>query len=173
MKFGDGIAIFRMIGTAACALLFGSGCIFFPDTCNDGFNMTDPRVENGVESDATGLFVRIAWDEGTGTGGELPSSYFAAAVLEPFNEPDPLAESVDLTAARELTVRFDSGVTAQTFADANSTSFSLTFPDRRDFIDCMHPGSQDQYLLNVTLNFDDAGDIQTTLFEQRFIPGPI
>lgn len=164
------IVIAGMLGTT---LFCGSGCLFFPDTCNDGFNMTTPRVEDGVESDSSGLFLRVTWDEGTGTGADLPPAYFADVTLEPLDEGELLADSVVLTATRELTVRFADTVTSQTLIDATSTGFTLEFSDRREHIDCTHIGSNDRYLLNVMIDFDNTGMVEGTIFEQRFIPGPI
>lgn len=161
-----------MGGFAALAL---PGCP--PDTCNTGSNMSAPRLAGGLESAGEAYRVRIVWDAGTGMGAGLPDAYFAAVSLgtsagTPILRNDLIA-SVELTGPRELTVTFEEALDAAFLKQAGSVAFRLYFPDRREFIACQHPGSEDSYHLDVSLAFDAQGNLQGAEMAEGRRLGPI
>ena len=59
-----------------------------------------------------------------------------------------------------------------TFADS-VLEFSITLPDREDYIACTRPGGGDYYTLNVSLTLDAQGEIiDSDLYEFLHL-GPI
>jgi hypothetical protein len=99
-----------------------------------------------------GIEVTITWDQGTGQGARLPSSYFDAAELAPSGPQGDVRFEPDRTIVVTLpnsTPAVDGG--------SGAPSFVLVFPDRADVIDCDHPGMKDQYFLTVTLTADTSG----------------
>jgi hypothetical protein len=148
-----------------------------PDTCNDGVNMTNPRLVNGLEQAGGRYQVRITWDAGTGRGAELPDEYFANVYLGGSSgapvEQTELIASVAQTGPRELTVVFQQAVDADYLREHASISFRLFFPDRRGFIECRHPGSADRYVLDVLLTLDGSGVLQAAQLTEDVMLGPI
>lgn len=128
-------------------------------SCTEGDNFTNLRVVDGYEQESEeSPFLRIAWDQGTGNGADLPRAYFEAAELA--EGSDPVAESVELTDDREFTVRFSE-------IPSGETSFIIVLPDRRDYIECSHPGMDDRYLLHVTLQTEEGSDaLESVTFEE-------
>jgi hypothetical protein len=156
-------------GSSASSSGGSSSSGFGGDNCTQGDNMTSPALAGGLEQGSDGAQVRILWDPGTGRGAELPSSYFDTVTVE---GPDAAAVSqVKLTKEREITVTFVD--LAPILAAQSSLSFSLVFPDRREFIMCSHPGMADRYLLDVTLTFDQNGAIAGSELKQHIQLGDI
>ncbi len=132
--------------------LLGSGC---RNTCDDGATMRNPALAGPLDT-ATDRNLVIVWD----TGRELPSSYFDEVIATPERD----IESVTYSGERELTVTFAPG--------ALPPQFTLQFPDRLGFIDCVHPGSDDTYLVHVTLQLSGSVVVDAT-FREDIILGPI
>jgi hypothetical protein len=140
--------------------------------CTSGKNMTAPHLVDGVEPSAGGSLIRISWDKGTEVGAELSSDYFSAAQVsrQTATEVQNLVSSLALTQERELTVRFRN--LGPYLTTHNTVEFLLAFPDRRRFSTCTHSGTDDTYLLRVSLNFNDQGQFQSaTLTEEVSLGG--
>lgn len=139
------------------------------DTCTGGDNMTNPRIEGMVTQGSVGAEVLIVWDAGTGPGATLPASYFDAPKIE---GPDAAAiAQAQHSGPQEITITFSD--LAKTLANQSTIAFTLVFPDRRDFSGCSHPGMDDRYLLDVTLTFDQSGQIMDSKLEQKVVLGDI
>ena len=138
------------------------------DTCNQGDNMTNPRLVNGVEETETGHRIRIAWDPGTEQGASLPTAYFQEVAIE---DDLGVVHTVTLTGEREIVVTFED-LTSHLQGE-NSLQLTLLFPDRRDHISCEHAGMSDEYYLIITLVFTDEGYLDSATFEQGVWLGPI
>lgn len=154
---------------AALALLLLHGCTGGSDgrsttpvdTCNDGDTFQELHIVNGLETiDGKGA-VRIGWGLGAGRARELPPDYFAAVTVTEG------AATATLTGQHEITVVLDD----LEVPPPSPVSFSLAFPDRRDYIDCIHPASPDTYLLHVDLHFDAAGALTHAELTEDFQPG--
>lgn len=142
----------------AVALL--SGC---RDTCNDGETFRDLRLLGGIEVLDGQDVVRIGWSPGSGRGDDLPEGYFAAVEVQG-------ADSAMLTGENEITVVLDS---LEQPVPSSTMSFSLVFPDRRDHIECVHPGAPDTYYILVDLHFGPSGELTHADLIEDFRPGPI
>jgi hypothetical protein len=44
--------------------------------------------------------------------------------------------------------------------------FVLAFPDRRNFTSCTHSGTEDTYLLRVSLRFDEQEQLQDAVLTE-------
>ena len=159
--------------------LYGAGC----DTCNIGETFVNPRIKSGFETSEEGLlFLVIEWDEGMGKAKDLPASYFEAARVGSFQSPlcsDPehaeycnaIYEAVSYTEPHQFNVFFSSEV-QDNFAE-QSLSFAINLPDRRQFIECRHPGSDDSYSLIGSLLLDENGVIIDSSFLEDLSLGHI
>lgn len=147
------------LAAMAVALALLSGC---RDTCNDGDTFRDLQLVSGIESLDGEDVVRIGWSPGTGRGDDLPEDYFAAVEVQGVN-------AAMLTGENEITV-----VLGDLEPTPSSTmSFSLRFPDRRDYIECVHPGAPDTYYILVDLHFGPSGELTHADLTEDFRPGPI
>ncbi len=135
-----------------------------PDDCGGGDNMSDLHLRH----DSVASSITIGWSIGTGRGAELPPAYFAAGALSPRTDPQMAANIEELRifpadggGGTIIAVGVDSPVPGRLVID---------FPDRRDFINCTHPGMDDVWWLqvDVTIGVDveatftqgvDLGDI--------------
>jgi len=163
------VAVLAALTTLACG-----GDEPHPDTCTDGENMTDPRIVAGLEPAPGGSAMRITWDPGTSAGAQLPSDYFAAVKLSAETAPEvqSLIPSVTLTGERELSVRFRT-LGAYLDTHGNALDFTLAFPDRRDFISCVHPGMSDEYRLKVQLRFNAQRQLEHAELAEQVSLGDI
>ncbi len=146
-----------------------TGCLQ-EDTCSGGNNMTSPVLANGIENGEAGPFLRILWEAGDSIGEMLPAAYFdRAAVSEQTDATLARDAQIQHTAERELLVR----VPALTDYSRNheSATISFAFPDRRDFIECSHPGSDDRYELAMTLHFDASAALTRVDVQQTVVFG--
>ncbi|WP_224372899.1 hypothetical protein [Hyalangium versicolor] len=143
------------------------------DSCSSGNNMTNPRLVDGLEPTAGGSLIRITWEPGTSLGAQLPSEYFAAVQVSRETAPEvqSLVTTVSLTEDRQITVRFRN--LGPYLVDHDALEFKLAFPDRRGFISCSHPGMDDEYLLNVRLEFDEQKELQRASLTEDVSPGDI
>jgi len=143
------------------------------DTCTQGDNMTNIQVDGVFDATALAPELRIIWDAGTEQGAKLPEAYFEEVVLADETNADvsALIDSVTYTNIQEITIVY-ADLTAY-LGNENVLNFSLAFPDRAHYIDCTHPGMEDQYRLNVTLNFDIDGNYSDAEFTQYIIFGAI
>lgn len=141
------------------------------DNCGGGANMTDPTLGSAFDPDGVPADLLIEWAEGTGRGAELPPDYFEQVFIAPSAEP-LVVESIQeasVVAQRQIRVRFDD--LSELRATQNGMSFSLGFPDRRDYIDCSHPGMADQHLLDIDIDW--SGTPVTVEMTERVVLGPI
>ena len=164
-RFPRPLCLMLLLATPALV----TGCA--ADTCTQGDNMTDPRIVDGLEDADTGHQIRISWDAGTEEGALLPDAYFEAVQLEVSEELTNIVVSATATAAREITVGLAGMTTYLESEDA--LSFTLVFPDRRDFIDCFHLGMDDRYNLDATLIFTTAGALDQADLDQTVFLGAI
>jgi hypothetical protein len=127
--------------------------------------MTSPRVEGAFDTSADEPVLRIVWDRGTGDAQALPASYFDAPEVDSseLQVRTVLKGVVDHPTDRELDVHF--GPLKDFLANNSQLSFFLAFPDRRGFIECGHPGTDDSYYLNVTLTFSSGALANSELHE--------
>jgi hypothetical protein len=160
---------------AIALLTLALGCSDGPgeDSCNGGDAMSTPLVAQDFDATAAAPTLSLTWSAGTGRGAQLPASYFDDVMVAP--ETDAvvrgLITGVTHTAAREIVVTF---IDLSNFLTSQSQlSFTLQFPDRRQFIDCQHPGMADRYLLEVTLSFDSNGALTDQQLTQRAELGDI
>jgi hypothetical protein len=169
MTFGPLMRLWHISILAALALpACGDDDSTNPDTCSDGDNMGNPRVADGFDPADLEPELRVVWDRGSGRGAELPDHYFAEVELSAGtgSEIRALVQSVEHSAAREITVRFDAQALATLLQRQNQLVISLAFPDRRTVIDCRHPGMADMYLLDVLLVFE-SGELSRSQATQR------
>lgn len=132
------------------------------DTCTVGDNLTNPAVVV-----LNSLDLLIQWDDGTGMGADLPDGYFEAVTVDPESD-DFIETSVDTIAyvsPHKLRIAF-------TAFPAGVGSLILDFPDRRNFVDCTHPGMDDVYRLHVNMTFTGGGFTDVT-FAQSIVLGDI
>lgn len=156
------------LGVVAVGLGIGTGCA---DTCNRGDAFSEPRLVDGVERGLDSSFVRITWDVGTRVGAELGDDYFAAVTVgEGSDEGGCVVEAARYEAPRTLIVDLCDRTVA---AEGETWTFSLMFPDRRDFVECTHPGQSDQTALAVALTFDSSGALVSTDFDEQLIAGAL
>jgi hypothetical protein len=149
--------IIRKYYVQSCLVLFGtlslSSCgLFnfdeaFKDTCNQGMNMTNPRVVGGFDAASLSPTLVITWDTGTGRGAELPDRYFAEVTGYSIEEFTATFNS----SPKNITLTF--GSLSNFLAKKDRLEVTLNFPDRRGYIDCRHPASPDRYYLNILLKF--------------------
>jgi hypothetical protein len=158
------LAILAALGLPAC----GDDDSANPDTCSQGDNMSNPRVADGFDPAALEPELHVVWDRGSGRGAELPDHYFAEVELSAGtgSEIRAVVQSVEHSAAREITVRFDAQALATLIQRQNQFVISLAFPDRHTVIDCKHPGMADMYLLDVLLVFE-SGELSRSQATQR------
>jgi hypothetical protein len=159
------------IGLAA--LLLVVGCDSDPeDTCTEGDNMGNPKVEDGFDPTLAAPALRITWSAGTGNGTDLSPEYFdqVAVALETDVAVRDLISSLARPAPREIVVTF---AALDTFlASQSELDFTLEFPDREEFIMCSHPGMADRYLLDVSVTLD-SGAVVSSELSQRVQLGAI
>jgi len=139
-----------------------------PDSCSPGDNMGNPRVADGFDPADLEPELRVVWDRGSGRGAELPDQYFAGVELSAATGPEVRAvvQSVEHSAAREITVRLDGRSLSTLIQRQDQFVISLEFPDRRTVIDCSHPGMADRYFLDVLLVFE-SGALSRSQATQR------
>ena len=139
------------------------------DSCTVGDNMIDPHMDGEFDGDANTPSLTIVWDNGTGAGRYLPSSYFDAVQVGQ-DAQTALVTSASYVAERSIIVN---SIELSTHLQTHDTiSFSLAFPDREEFIGCTHPGMKDIYLLDVHMTFDGAA-LTTLELEEKILLGDI
>lgn len=122
-----------------------SGC-FCVDTCSRGTTFETVTLVAEPAADAGRL--SFTFTKGTAN---LPDSYFASALAAPLSSvPATDAGWVEPTSATFVAPdRFD--VTLPRPVN-DLVNFRLSFPDRRDFLQCTHPGAGDSYELDLTFD---------------------
>lgn len=141
-----------------------------PDTCvvdtsDDASddNMANPNAPSGLTDNGDGTHtLLIAWESvSDGVAAELGSDYF-----EPVRfEGTAAITSLEKTGEREITVHF-SGLLNELNPE-DQALVRVFFDDRRHHVSCDHPGMDDEYLLDVLLDFDAAGTLVSIEFDQR------
>ena len=130
--------------------------------------MANPRVAAGFDPGIPAPELKVVWDRGSGRGAELPDTYFDEVTLSASTgaEVQAVVQSVEHSAAREITVRFDARALSTLLARQAEFTISLQFPDRSKAIDCTHPGMADAYFLDVLLVFV-SGELSTSQTTER------
>lgn len=149
------------------------GCTSNP--CGGGENMTNPRLQRGFQDIGRALILNIAWDRGTEKGALLPDAYFQSPQVEctlggTHQNPCPLVSEVKLIKSRVWQVAFDKKKLQPYYGQSISLGFNL--PDRRDHIECSHPGMEDSYALRIELSIDKEG-ATSAQFKQEFRAGAL
>jgi hypothetical protein len=139
------------------------------DTCTGGENMANPRLVAGLEQSEAAPMIRIAWDQGSGPGAELPPAYFEKILVE---EGEDWVQAIEKSGEREITVVFND-LAGHLQDEQNSLHLRLVFPDRAAHISCFHLGAPDAYLLELDLNFMPDGTLDEATFRQSARLGPM
>jgi hypothetical protein len=146
-----------------CAL---AACEVHPDTCTGGNNLGNPRIADGFDPRAPNPELHLLWDQGSGRGAELPASYFdAVRASDKYGKSQKLVVSAKHVASREIVVQLAATELAQHLDGDVELSITLTFPDRRTAIDCVHPASADAYFATITLMLEQ-GALSASRVEQ-------
>jgi hypothetical protein len=117
------------------------------------------------------------WDAGDEVGSELPEAYFEAAASRQIQQSveNPACNSafigVAYLAPRQFKVIFEAAVRQNRASD--TLCFMIKLGDRRDHVDCRHPGAPDRYFLSVMMTLDDEGEIIDATFNEEVQLGPI
>ena len=144
--------------------LLCSGCLA-ENTCSDGATWQNPQIINGIESDENTSFVRLSWE----TGRLLPDEYFESIKVRCPDTDVCLDTPPEYTTPNVLKVFLKTSELPQLYA--HSFELQLEFSDRREFIDCTHPGTNDRYFVSVYIYLDEYGDIILTQFEEAISYG--
>lgn len=143
-----------LLGCALLAPLAACPPSYGPDTCSGGENMSNVRLDPGAPPSPGAARVELLFDPGTGVGARLPDGYYAAAVAEDHQGADggSVVSSVSLVTTGRLRLELERELGA-------GVGTRLRLPDRRQFIDCRHPGQEDRYYLDVaiTSGLSDGG----------------
>lgn len=146
---------------------YASSCI--KDTCNGALGNTFNTIlfdSTQTADDALTVHFKVE------TLADLPESYFTNTVA-----------SDSATTAQTAAIKLNQTSLALTLSETarplpNETrnlNFTFTLPDRRNFIDCQHPGSADIYFLNISLSIhnDTVSSYGLTNFtwEELFVAG--
>jgi hypothetical protein len=158
------LSVLAALGLPAC----GDEDSANSDTCSQGDNMGNPRVADGFDPEDPAPELRVVWDRGSGRGAELPDHYFAEVELSAGTAAEirAVVQSVELSAAREITARLDAQALSTLLQRQDQFVISLAFPDRGTAIDCRHPGMADRYFLDVLLVFQ-SGALSRSEMTQR------
>lgn len=137
---------------------------FGPDTCSGGVNMTDPTLSMPFDPEGQPTDLVFEWQEGTDNGALLPPEYFEQVAIDPFTDQEVVAALVQELGAiddRQIRVRFGDLTDYRALNDG--LTLVLLFPDRRDFIECTHPGMEDRYLLTIDVDWSvDPATVELT-----------
>ena len=175
----NGIRVYTMVLLMLWFCGFGVGC----DTCNVGETFVNTRLLTGFENiDENKISLTITWDEGSGRAKDLPDSYFES-VMMPINEE---GICLDSNATEECMAIYFGAVYREhhqfqtlfsnavpEFFASGDFSFYMYLPDRREHIECRHPGGEDGYSLKATIFLDDAGEIIDSAFVEEVHLGAI
>lgn len=127
------------------SVAFLSSCL--KDTCNGPLGNTFNEINlDSTYKDSTG---KITLDMRIDVLEDLPNDYFESVILD---DSVTLAAIDEIAITRERLMIGLSDMVLPETGQTNDFSLVLNFDDRRNYIDCQHPGSTDRYILN--LDFD-------------------
>ena len=145
------------------------------DTCNDEVTFQD--ITCTLNSESSDVIFELSWSQGK----DLPSSYYqdfliykplidryGEAIQNDFN----LIDTITNTNIEGMSIKMDSTL-LQTIP--RSVYIYLVFPDRKEYIDCQHPGSSDDYILDLQFNLSETQDslvLNEFSWNETFFPGP-
>lgn len=127
------------------------GC--WKDNC-DKFGDTFISINiDKIEKDASGnLIIEFAMN----TINDLPASYFEQVFLRNTLTDSRTGEAIEVTESVEATKTTIRLVVQSAFVPGPGEVLNYTpllnFPDREGYVDCSHPGSNDDYLLYLEMN---------------------
>ena len=81
-------------------------------------------------------------------------------------------ETIEIKSPNNLTITLLPSALIQT---PTHLDFHFFFPDREDYIDCVHPGSDDEYQLDLAFSIDKSADtliIDEFNWVETFFAGP-
>ncbi len=134
--------------------------------CDEGWTMTSARLVGAPEQNGANTNVHLAWDRGEGDAADLPASYYQKAALK----EGTIAVGIETTGERKMVVSLAGAPSAHA---GKTETFTLLFPDRRDFISCKHPATDDIYRVTVTITFSSDAASATAVFEESVAYAPI
>ena len=126
------------------------------DTCNQKIGDTFNSIEK-PEILSTNDSNLVLFDLSISTNSSLPTEYFEAGTL--FNIQDTASKVDSISISNSFIKFFIVQVDLPTIENTKSVSYTLFFPDRRDYIDCVHPGSSDAYELNINYSIHNSSGI--------------
>ncbi len=151
--------LFFLVFCCTCLLLNSCG----EDTCNEKYGDTFLAIEADTVFKDAAQSVQISLD--TEVLAVLPESYFSAFdVVErtkdlygkDWNNSWQLIDTLIVnTESITLTLKSEA-VPAKN--EVLPLGIHLGFPDRREYIDCDHPGSNDGYFLDIYLDLENIDD---------------
>ena len=159
-----------------CTSVYATGC----DTCNNGETFVNPRIASGFEQAEDQIYLVIEWDQGPDRASDLPEEYFSSVslieggvCLESSSNEECMAlyYGALYSDSYQYTVFFSESVPE--IMASSSFEFKIYLPDRRQYIDCRHPGSDDSYSLLGTIFLDDTGEIIESSFIEELSLGHI
>ncbi len=135
------------------------------DTCNEKptFLNIDGSIEN-VNPDF--LNITFSWE----TNDVLPPEYFQEAHLMTSDRGYSF-DNLDWQNDYNMVEKFSTDtnglnlvlIRASLEEAKKSYELHFRFPDRKDFIDCKHPGSKDTYYLDISFYIEKSADTNFTL----------
>lgn len=159
------LKVFWITGTFF--FLIAKGCVE-KDTCNQGVTFADIYVGDIASDSTMTAEIEIIWS----TNRQLPLEYFQAIQIYR-SDSDPYGkewqndwQAIDSILVAEFG-KFSLHLYASIPSDSTKQfSFHLSFPDRKGYIDCEHPGAPDSYRLDISmkLNYDDNNRLAVTDF---------
>jgi hypothetical protein len=154
-----------------CLLSAISACDDYRDTCTGGDNMSNPRINEGVDLTVQRPELRLTWERGTGVGATLPDSYFDWVSVSKMDGNGEVIQSVKHSAPREILIELAPATLIRHLEKSSELNLTLLFPDRRLAIPCTHPASADMYIVNITLEVQE-GVLWRATVEQSVYLGP-
>ena len=135
------------------------------DTCND--IETFVEMDANLLADTSSVKLELQWTQGK----FLPKSYFDAYfIYEAPQDRFGIAWQNDFELIDTLTMISTTGLNIELSEEAETNLprdvfLHFIFPDRRQFIGCDHPGSNDDYHLDISFQlFENTASIQMRNF---------
>jgi hypothetical protein len=140
------------------------------DTCNNELGSTFKNIEINQFEYTVGDPVLINLE--LETLSELPNDYFQAVIMGNEQTTEQITSvngtSTEIIFQMQETVLPDSGETV-------NYALSFEFGDRRDYINCHHPGSADRYYLELVFQLnrpdDERYELVNYAYKEVFLAG--
>ncbi|MBX2926818.1 MAG: hypothetical protein KF852_03185 [Saprospiraceae bacterium] len=156
-----------LVGLLYLAICPFSACT--KDTCNGEPTFRDMTV-NTLDSTQTTLSVELQW----GKGKDLPKAYFEQIHLITGSVGHDFSNwKNDFVRVNNTLIQTDTSLRIVLHRNLiniprDTVDLHYQLPDRRGFVDCDHPGSNDSYFLDLQLLFStETGRISASLLTWR------